>query len=63
MKSFEKDATDDDKTVTILRKAEDNKNKVVNLLPSSVKIHVGMMVSDIIGTEKRDSTYKLATNN
>ena len=49
VKTFEKDATNDEKTINILKNAEKNKNTVkYNLLPDDTKIHVSMMVDDMI---------------
>ena len=56
VKTFEKDATNDEKTVNILRNAEKNKNIVYNLLPDDTKIHVSMMVDDMITVPEHQKT-------
>lgn len=56
MKTFKKDGTNDERTVKILKTAEKNKMKVYNLLPDDTKIHVSMMVDDMITVPKHHQT-------
>ena len=55
VKGFEKDGTNDNKTVNILKNAQKSKERVQNLLPDDTKIHVRMMVDDMISPPEKSN--------
>lgn len=56
VKTFGKDATNDDRTAKILKQAEKNKMRVYNLLPDDTEIHVAIMVDDMIKVPEKYQT-------